>query len=126
MEFNKYINKTDELGHIETEIVARNATLSIIANILNAFLSIHSMSTPELQALQGAINRENATIDELAQKVFSAFSEKAIPSDEIEAENLDGTFGAEDATIEEVAKTEAPAETVEEAPASVEEVTDTD
>lgn len=124
MEFNKYINKTDELGHIETEIVARNATLSIIANILNAFLSVHSMSNPELQALQGAINRENATIDELAQKVFSAFSETAIPSDEIEAENLDGTFGAEDATIEEVAKTEAPAETVEEAPASVEEVAD--
>lgn len=108
MDFTKYIKKTDELGHIETEIVARNATLSIVANILNAFLSVHSMSQVELNALQTAINQENEKIDGLAKDVFGAFTEAAIPSDEVAAENLEETFG-EDAAIEEAPEGEADA-----------------
>ena len=122
MDFAEYIKKTDELSHTETEIVARNATLSIVANILNAFLSVHSMSQVELNALQTAINQENEKIDGLAKDVFGAFAETAIPSNELTAENLEETFG-EGTTIEEAFEGEADAaiEDAEEFSEAVEE-----
>lgn len=63
-------NSNDKLSTLTTlsrEIEARNITLSILVNILNAYISVHSLSTVELQAVQEALNKEVSYVDTLSR-----------------------------------------------------------
>lgn len=63
-------NSNDKLSTLTTlsqEIDARNITLSILVNVLNAYLGVHSLSNVELQAVQEALNKEVNYVDTLGR-----------------------------------------------------------
>lgn len=59
------INKLELLTKLETEINIRSIALSMICNLINAYLEVHPVTKEEQEAIQKAFSQEDAYIKQL-------------------------------------------------------------
>jgi len=111
MNLKDITEKAASLEDLKIEIIARNTAISVMVNVINAYLQVHSLSQVEIEAIQKALDNENNQAISLMTVLGNALSITEPPAAPTETEApADGT---DTPAVEAV--TETTTETTEEA-----------